>query len=180
MTTRARITMGTRGQAGYQATAASQSFQRLAPVSVDYATRPIDEGFNWAECMTGLDTGRWYLVVFRSVRRATADLAMLTAYDDRAHEEAQAAPGLLYYFKGALCPARTCLSFCLWEDQRQAQQASTRPLHRAAMRIVEQMYDSYQLERYTVAKLSGRPIPEIVALPDGIMVSATDLPGHAT
>ena len=163
MTTKARVIGPTQGDAIHRAV---QAFQHLAPLTPDYALCPIAAGFNWADCLAGLDEGRWYLVVFRSLRRVTADVALLTAFDDQAYDEAQAAAGLLYYFKGVLNPARACLSFCLWASQRHAQQAAALPRHRAAMRLVDQMYDSYVLERYVVRKQRGVPQPQIVAVAD--------------
>ena len=176
MTTRRGADAATAAEATRRSRGAAEAFQRLAPVTPDYALCPIDEGFNWTDALAGLDAGQWYLVVFRSVRRSTADVEMLTEYDDRAYQEALAASGLLYYFRGTLNPTRACLSFCVWESQRQAQQASALPLHRAAMRIVAQMYDSYQLERYIVTKRSGKREPQIVPVPDWLMPDAADLP----
>ena len=46
------------------------------------------------------DAGEWYLVVFRSVRKATASDERLTWFDDRAHEEAAASPGFGSHCKG--------------------------------------------------------------------------------
>lgn len=132
--------------------APSHAFQSLAPITPEYATRPIVDSFNWQECGARCAPGRWYLVVFRSVRRATADEIMLTEFDDQAHLESLAAGGLLFYFRGALTEQRECLSFCLWENQEQARQASALPLHRRAMSIVAEMYESYRLERYLVTK----------------------------
>jgi len=176
MTTRLDADAATAAEAAHRARSTAQAFQRLAPVTPDYALCPIDEGFNWTDALADLDAGQWYLVVFRSVRCSTADVEVLTEYDDRAYQEALAASGLLYYFRGVLGPSRACLSFCLWESQRQAQQASALPLHRAAMRIVAQMYDSYQLERYIVTKRSSKHEPQIVPLPDWLMPDAVDLP----
>jgi hypothetical protein len=58
--------------------------------------------------------------VFRSVRRATAELGLLKEHDDRAFEAALEAGGLLRYFKGQMNQRRECLSFCLWERKEQA------------------------------------------------------------
>ena len=58
--------------------------------------------------------------VFRSVRRAAADLARLKEHDDQAYAAALEAGGLLRYFKGEVNGHRECLSFCLWERKEQA------------------------------------------------------------
>jgi hypothetical protein len=80
----------------------SSPFQRLAPLTPEYARLPILEGFNWVECLTDVDAGRWYLVAFRSVRREAADPLRLKAFDDLAYAEAQQRSGLLLYFRGCL------------------------------------------------------------------------------
>jgi hypothetical protein len=128
--------------------AARLAFQRLAPRSLDYATLPILEGFNWDECTTGMESGTWYLVVFRSQRRPDADEALLEAYDLGAYREAQRASGLLFYFRGLPNRHGECLSFCIWETRAEARAAATLPLHRAATRIVDRMYTTFTLERY--------------------------------
>lgn len=127
-------------------------FQRLAPLTPDYATLPVLDGFNWAECLTDVDAGRWYLVVFRSVRRETADPARLKAFDDLAYAEAQQRRGLLVYFRGCLNARHECLSLCLWESREQAEAATRLPLHRAAADLTEEMYDSFELERWVLTK----------------------------
>lgn len=147
--------MTTSQQPSADATVPSLALQRLAPLAPHYATLPIDKAFNWPECFAGVTAGQWYLVVFRSVRRATADTATLIAYDDRAHEEARGASGLVQYFKGGLGEHNECLSFCLWRSRAEAQAAARLPLHRAAMRLIDAMYVSYYLERYIVTKHTG-------------------------
>jgi hypothetical protein len=131
------------------------AFNGLQPVRDDYPLLPIERGFNWEECTAGLSIPSLYLVVFRSVRRADADLATLKAYDDRAFEDAQQAPGFLFYFKGQLTPDRACLSFCLWGTREQARAASGRADHVAAANLVAQMYESYDLERHTLRHQNG-------------------------
>lgn len=128
---------------------------RLLPASPNYVTLPIGQAFTWVDCLAGVEAGDWYLVVFRSVRRASADTALLLAYDDRAHEEARGATGLLHYFKGELNERRECLSFCLWQSKTAARAAAALPLHRAATLLVDEMYHSYRLERYEVRKHAG-------------------------
>jgi hypothetical protein len=131
------------------------NFETLAPSRDDYAMAPIHLAFNWHDSFDTVESGTWYLVVFRSVRSADADDTLLTELDDRAHEEAQASPGFLHYFKGALCSGRMCLSFCLWESPEHGRAASLRPLHASAAQATSIMYDSYRLERYVVRKESG-------------------------
>ena len=129
-----------------------EACRRLSPTHPDHATLPIQQAFNWSSCLTGILFDRLYLVVFRSVRRAAADLALLREHDDLAYADALEAGGLLYYFKGEMNERRECLSFCLWESRQQAQRASGGASHTAATRLTAQMYESYSLERYDVVK----------------------------
>ena len=137
------------------------AFGRLKPITPEYPTLPIAEGFNWEAAMSGLDRGTWYLVVFRSLRTASADVQTLTEFDERAHGEALGGAGLLFYFQGQLNPRRECLSFCVWQRREQAQAAARLPLHQAAIGIVGQMYEHYRLERYWIEKESGSPAVRI-------------------
>ncbi|MFL5681196.1 MAG: hypothetical protein ACJ77B_11415, partial [Chloroflexota bacterium] len=74
------------------------------------------------------------------------DEATLTAYDERAHLEAESAPGFLHYLKGPLAADRTCLSFCLWTDRAHARAAAARSAHREAVALTAAMYERYELE----------------------------------
>ena len=129
-----------------------EACRRLSPIHPDHATLPVQQAFNWSSCLTGIPFDRLYLVVFRSVRRAAADLDLLREHDDRAYAAACSEGGLLYYFKGEMNEQRECLSFCLWESREQAQRASGGASHAAATRLTAQMYESYSLERYDVVK----------------------------
>ena len=129
-----------------------EACRRLSPIHPDYATLPIQEGFNWFSCLTEVRFDRLYLVVFRSVRRATADLELLKEFDDRAYAEALEAGGLLRYFRGSMDERRRCLSFCLWESRVRARRASGGASHRRAAALTADMYESYSLERYDLVK----------------------------
>jgi hypothetical protein len=95
-------------------------------------------------------------VVFRSVQRPAADLALLKEHDDQAYAAALEAGGLLRYFKGKVNGRRECLSFCLWESRQQAVAATGCASHRTATQLSAEMYESYVLERYDLVKLGGR------------------------
>ncbi len=131
-----------------------EACRRLSPAHPDHASLPIQEAFNWSSCFTGIPFDQLYLVVFRSVRRATADLDLLREHDDLAYADALEAGGLLYYFKGEVNERRECLSFCLWESRQQAHRAAGGASHTAATRMTAQMYESYSLERYEVIMTS--------------------------
>ncbi len=126
---------------------------RISPLYPDYATRPIEDGFNWSSALAGCRFEKLYLVVFRSVRRPKADLDLLREHDDRAHAEALEGGGLLRYFKGQANERRECLSFCLWEIREQARGAAGAASHRSAAGISVEMYESYVLDRYWLKKV---------------------------
>src|ERR671917_586544 len=125
--------------------------QQISPIHPDYAMRPIQDGFSWSSSLTGCAFDRLYLVVFRSVRRRTADL--LREHDDRAYEKALESGGLLRYFKGNANERRECLSFCLWETRGQAIEAAGTASHQSAAEISVRMYESYVLDRYWLKKV---------------------------
>jgi hypothetical protein len=134
------------------------AFAALAPVSEAYATLPVADAFDWADVATELGVGEWYLVVFRSIRRADADEARLTAFDDRAHAEAATSPGFVHYFKGPVANDWSCLSFCLWTSRAEARAASGRPNHVEAVSLIPEMYERYTLEFLRVTGRAGTPL----------------------
>ena len=129
-----------------------EACRRLSPINPDYANLPIQEGFDWSSRLGGVLFDPLYLVVFRSVRRTTADLRRLKEHDDRAYEAALETGGLLRYFKGEMNERRECLSFCLWESRERAVTASGGAPHRTAAQVSAEMYESYVLERYDLIK----------------------------
>lgn len=110
------------------------------------------DAFTWAASSAAIEAGEWYLVAFRSVRRATADEARLTAYDDLAHAEAEGCPGFVHYTKGPTADDGSCLSFCLWTTRHDARVAAGQTAHAEAALLVHEMYESYRLEFLRVWK----------------------------
>jgi hypothetical protein len=127
--------------------------QQICPIYPDYATRPIQDGFSWSSSLAGCTFERLYLVVFRSVRRPSADLDLLREHDDLAYEKALESGGLLRYFKGEANERGECLSFCLWETREQAIEAAGAAAHQSAAEISVRMYESYELDRYWLKKV---------------------------
>ena len=136
-----------------------ESCLRISPKHPDYATRPIQTGFDWS-ALYGCSFDQLYLVVFRSVRRPDADLALLREHDDRAYEEALRSGGLLRYFKGHANEQGECLSFCLWETNEQAREAASAASHKSAAEITARMYLSYVLDRYWLKQAGGELVFE--------------------
>src|SRR5215208_2372014 len=127
--------------------------QQISPIYPEYATRPIQDGFSWSSSLAGCTFERLYLLVFRSVRRPSADLDILRAHDARAQEKALESGGLLRYFKGESNEQRECLSFCLWQTRSQAIEAAGAAAHQTAADISVLMYESYVLDRYCLKKV---------------------------
>jgi hypothetical protein len=131
---------------------------RLAPVSEAYATLPVRDAFNWQDASTELGDGEWYLVAFRSIRRADADEERLALFDELAHQEAATAPGFVHYFKGPQASDGSCLSFCLWQTRADARSAAGRPDHVRAVSLIAEMYESYVLEFHRVTRTANGPL----------------------
>lgn len=129
-----------------------QACQQISPIHPAYANLPIEQGFDWNSRLYGAPFDSLYLVVFRSVRRETADLDMLREFDDRAYADALGSGGLLRYFKGDMNERRECLSFCLWESREQARRAAGSVSHSEAAEITAHMYESYVLYRYELSR----------------------------
>ena len=132
--------------------------QRLEPASERYATLPVADAFTWRDAGTDLGDGEWYLVAFRSVRRADADEARLTLFDELAHQEAASSAGFVHYFKGPRAADGSCLSFCLWQTRADARAAAGRPAHVQAVSLLDEMYESYTLEFHRVTRTAGGPL----------------------
>ncbi|MDQ5874832.1 MAG: hypothetical protein M3526_05560, partial [Actinomycetota bacterium] len=88
------------------------------------------------------------------VLQETADVARLWAQDERAFEEAAALPGFVHYFRGLPNELGECLSFCLWESWDQARASAGGPAHVSAMELIDDTFESFQLEFLTVTKSS--------------------------
>ena len=144
---------GMAAQAKQKTEVVHRACQQISPIYQDYETRPIQDGFSWASSLAGCAFERLYLVVFRSIRRPSADLDLLGEHDDRAYEKALESGGLLRYFKGEANERGECLSFCLWETREQAIEAAGAASHRSAAEITVRMYESYVLERYWLKKV---------------------------
>lgn len=132
--------------------------QRLAPVSEAYATLPVRDAFNWQEASAELGDGEWYLVAFRSIRRADADEERLALFDELAHQEAATSPGFVHYFKGPQASDGSCLSFCMWQSRADARAAAGRPDHVRAVSLISEMYESYVLEFHRVTRAASGPL----------------------
>jgi hypothetical protein len=130
----------------------------LVPVSEAYARLPIANAFTWQDASADLGDGEWYVVAFRSIRRADADEYRLNAFDEAAHREAAGAPGFVHYFKGPAANDGSCLSFCFWQSRAEARAAAARPAHLEAVTLLDEMYERYTLEFHRVRRVAGGPL----------------------
>jgi len=131
------------------------NFDRLVPVSDRYATLAVEAAFTWDECAADVDPGEWYMVAFRSIRRAEVDETRLMTHDEWAHSEAMGAVGFVHYFKGPTQPDGRCMSFCLWDSRAEARAAAGRPAHREAAALTHEAYAEYTLEFHRVRRLDA-------------------------
>jgi hypothetical protein len=131
----------------------------IRPVSDAYASLPISQAFDWSGVGEALGPGEWYLVAFRSMRRADVDEATLTAADHRAEAEAASSPGFVHYLDGPRASDGSCMSFCIWESRALAREAAGRPDHARAAALAGTMYERYTLEFHRLRSHgAGRPL----------------------
>jgi len=130
-------------------------FDLIEPAAREFARLPLADAFNWPAITRPSDQGEWYVVAFRSTRRAGADEAQLVALDDAAHEEATRAPGFIHYFKGPTNALGECLSFCIWQSRQAARAAAGAPAHTTAAAVSREMYATYRLEFIRLTKRAG-------------------------
>ncbi|KAI9315359.1 hypothetical protein BX666DRAFT_1861143 [Dichotomocladium elegans] len=134
-------------------------------ITDDYVHVALRDAFNWNEVARRLDEqseGEWFIVAFRSVRRADADHKLLYEADSKAHQEAIHSGGLLQYWYGDLNHHRECLAMCIWVNRDYALNATRKPLHIQAARLASSMYETYKLERYLLVKKAGKLVFEII------------------
>ncbi len=136
----------------------TSAFRPLRPIDVKYATVPVQQGFNWGECLADFESGVWHLVVFRSVRSETAEDSVLAEFDERAYQEARGSSGFRFYFRGEVDEERRCLSLCVWDTPEQARAALHQPDHRDAVAHTREWYEEFSLERYRLSLAPDRRI----------------------
>jgi hypothetical protein len=131
----------------------------IRPVSDAYASLPIGQAFDWSGVAEALGPGEWYLVAFRSMRRADVDEATLASADHRAEIEAASSPGFVHYLDGPRASDGSCMSFCIWESRTLAREAAGRPDHARAAALAGRMYERYTLEFHRLRSHgAGRPL----------------------
>jgi hypothetical protein len=130
----------------------------LQTITENYAYLPLEQIFNWDEVANQFDLdeeGDWYQVCFRSVRKPEANTKLLYDADLAAHNEAKECGGLLKYWYGDLNEHRECFATCIWSSREFSRIATRKPLHRKAVALTAQMYETYTLECYNIKKKRG-------------------------
>lgn len=167
---------GKKGRSGAQEAPASAAVSAPHPISdgMDEAQCPafspssslssqraldlVKRMFNW-DALPDLPAElacTWYGVVFRSKRRAGSEHTNLYEADRRAHEEAVHSGGLLMYWYGAPSPTSGHnLATCIWTSRQDAMRASRLPLHARAAAHSAKAYESFELSRYALRKVSS-------------------------
>ena len=90
----------------------AQALTHFTSIRTDYATAPYLESFNWssvfallrhlcAKCGVKWQRTEFYLVIFRSQLKVTADRTRLGLLDKNSHQEACESGGLLTYWFGS-------------------------------------------------------------------------------
>ncbi|CAG8766572.1 2307_t:CDS:2, partial [Ambispora leptoticha] len=115
----------------------ANALKNLHVITPYYTRVSIEEAFNWNEVAISIPNveGEWYIVAFRSIRRADADSVALYEADYKAHNEAKLNGGLLKYWYGNLNESRECLAMCIWLNRDYARAANRKPHHIEAMSL---------------------------------------------
>ncbi|KAG8763771.1 hypothetical protein FRC11_012774 [Ceratobasidium sp. 423] len=143
-----------------------------------FARLPYAEAFNWGEVSAAYQSDlniadgklerEWYVVAFRSRRKAGSDSASLYDADRLAHEEAVQNGGLIMYWYGVPdSETGDNLATCVWQSRAHAAAANSRPHHIKAMRLAAASFEYYTLERYALRKWKGTTDLEIVPYTSG-------------
>lgn len=134
-----------------------KALHKFRPIDSNYAGTPYAEAFNWSELELSEDEEReWYVVAFRSKRKAGSDGEPLYEADAKAHAEAVQNGGLIMYWYGIPnTETGMNLATCIWQSRKHAVAANSRPHHIKAMRLAAAAYDVYRLERYVLRKRLG-------------------------
>ncbi|KKK24879.1 hypothetical protein P175DRAFT_0521662 [Aspergillus ochraceoroseus IBT 24754] len=150
----------------------AKALTTLTNTRADYATAPYAESFNWDTVFQTLQDlansdpdpepetepetetappkkANWtpqsfYVVVFRSVLRETADLDLLYRLDFESHREAVESGGLLKYWFGVRNERRENLATCIWRSRHDARVGGTGPWHKKARGAARELYEGIE------------------------------------
>ncbi len=109
---------------------------------------PVESSFNWSECFQDVESGEWYLVVFRSKHRLDADEVLLIELDNDASAAARETPGFLHYFIGTPRATGECLSFWLWENQASSRAGSAKPARHKVIQLGMQSFERHVITSF--------------------------------
>jgi hypothetical protein len=169
----------------YEAISASETgvdkkFEAI-PIIEDYATKPIEEGFDWEEIIFRVKQENeislkesLYLVVFRSQRRFEEEAGerfipdeLLAELDEGVLREARGSSseesGFLYYFSGKRDEDGNNISFCLWTSGEAVQKTSLGPDHHKAKLAARDAYKAIDFSAYDVSQgVDGKIVHTLV------------------
>ncbi|KAF8287382.1 hypothetical protein DL93DRAFT_2146838 [Clavulina sp. PMI_390] len=131
-----------------------QALHHFQPITDNYSAEPYHESFNWDDLELPEDVeGEWYIVAFRSRRKAGSEDSPLYEADRDAHAEAVSNGGLIMYWYGTPHPVtRDNMATCIWQSRADAVAAISGPAHVKAARLAASSYEMYTLERYVLRK----------------------------
>jgi hypothetical protein len=138
----------------------ARALESLRSITPDYATVAYENAFNWEEVVSGLPEsfeGTYYCVAFYSQLSPSAaasidTLKNLHSLDELAHEEANAAGGLLKYWFGSHLDhtSKRNIATCLWESPELALTGGKGRVHSLAMKVIAESYSFWSVERYSL------------------------------
>jgi hypothetical protein len=138
----------------------TNDYETIRPATEDYRNlpeRPWD-AFRW-DGVTDTRPDGLHLVTFTAILKSDAEPAKideLKGYDYRAHEEAAASDGYLWYFPDEFSAELTALSFCVWSSLKHGREASRKPHHKAAVEFARgegrNVYLQYMVRRYLLER----------------------------
>ncbi|CEL61065.1 hypothetical protein RSOLAG1IB_04305 [Rhizoctonia solani AG-1 IB] len=143
-----------------------------------FAKLPYDEVFNWDEISAAYHSDldkipdgelerEWYVVAFRSKRKAGSDSAALYDADRLAHEEAIQNGGLIMYWYGVPEESGDNLATCIWQSRAHAIAANSGPHHIKAMRLAASSFEYYTFEKFILRKWKGVTDLELTPYTEG-------------
>lgn len=144
----------------------ANEYGRIQPApDVDYHDLSVAtaDAFTWADGIQQTGEHGLFGVEFTSaqnlaLKAAAPDMfTVLQVLDTAARVDAEAQPGFDWYFADEVSPDGRARSFCLWDSQAYARDASERVPHRAAVgyamaESTREVYDHYGIHKFRLER----------------------------